>query len=138
MNTTANSNYNPTVSPMVQHIGRTERSPMVQHIGRTESEFTADEARALVKPSVSRKHRYIREERGWGCTDLRTKDAKRRIREKHEVKFYNNRLRKYIANIEKNMQKILETQDPTKEGLYEQFAERKAFYESKFITQSQE
>ena len=126
MNTTANSNYNATVSPMVQHISRRE------------SEFTADEARALLRPSVSRKHRYIREERGWGCTDLRTKDAKRRIREKHEVKFYNNRLRKYIANIEKNMQKILETQDPTKEGLYEQFAERKAFYESKFITQSQE
>ena len=111
---------------------------MVQHIGRKETEFTAEQARALLKPSVSRKHGLLPEERGWGVTDLRTKDTKTRIREKHKVQFFNNKLRKYIANIEKNMQKILETQDPTKEELYGQFAERKAYYESKFITQSQE
>tara|TARA_R110000772_G_scaffold242989_3_gene355701 strand:- start:2865 stop:3245 length:381 start_codon:yes stop_codon:yes gene_type:complete len=112
-------------------------SPLVPHIGRREVEFTANEARAMLTPSVSHKAGRMREEKGWKCTDRRTKDAKTRMRKKHAVKFHNTKVNKYIAKIDEHMQNILESQDPTKEVLYDEFAKRRAMWVSKLLTEVQ-
>lgn len=79
----------------------------------------------------------MREEKGWKCTDRRTKDAKTRMRKKHAVKFHNTKVNKYIAKIDEHMQNILESQDPTKEVLYDEFAKRRAMWVSKLLTEVQ-
>ena len=112
-------------------------SPLVPHIGRREHEFTANEARAMLPPKVSHKAGRMREEKGWKCSDRRTKDIKNRIREKNKVKFHNTKVRKYIAKIDEHMQAILESQDPTKETLYDDFAERREMWLKQLLTEVQ-
>lgn len=112
-------------------------SPLVPHIGRREHEFTANEARAMLPAKVSRKAGRMREEKGWKCTDRRTKDIKNRIREKNKVKFHNTKVNKYIAKIDEHMLAILESQDPTKEALYDDFAERREMWVNQLLTEVQ-
>ena len=112
-------------------------SPLVPHIGRREHEFTANEARAMLPAKVSHKAGRMREEKGWKCTDRRTKDIKNRIREKHAVKFHNTKVKKYIAKIDEHLQAILESQDPTKEALYDEFATRRKMWVSKLLCEVQ-
>ena len=112
-------------------------SPLVPHIGRREHEFTANEARAMLPAKVSHKAGRMREEKGWKCTDRRTKDIKNRIREKHAVKFHNTKVNKYIAKIDEHLQAILESQDPTKEALYDEFATRRKMWVSKLLCEVQ-
>jgi len=112
-------------------------SPLVPHIGRREHEFTANEARAMLPPKVSHKAGRMREEKGWKCSDRRTKDIKNRIREKNKVKFHNTKVNRYIAKIDEHMQKILELQDPTKETLYDEFATRREMWVNQLLTEVQ-
>jgi len=112
-------------------------SPLVPHIGRREHEFTANEARAMLPPSVSHKAGRMREEKGWNCTDRRTKDARTRIRKKNKVKFHNTKVQKYITKIDEHMLAILESQDPTKEALYDEFATRREMWVNQLLTEVQ-
>jgi len=112
-------------------------SPLVPHIGRREHEFTANEARAMLPPKVSHKAGRMREEKGWKCSDRRTKDIKNRIRKKNKVKFHNTKVQKYITKIDEHMQTILESQDPTKEALYDEFATRREMWVNQLLTEVQ-
>jgi hypothetical protein len=109
-------------------------SPLVPHMARREREFTADEARALLPANVTRKTGYLREERGWGCTDQRTKDIKTRMRKKHAILIHNTKVMKYIAKIDEHLQRLLNSQDPAKEALYDEFVIRRELWESRLIS----
>lgn len=59
--------------------------------------------------------------------DQRTKDITERLTKKH----HNRSIDRIVARIDVQMQKLLETQDPAEEELYDKFAERRAMYLSK-------
>ena len=65
--------------------------------------------------------------RNQGVVDQRTKDMEAKLR----LKYHNRRIDAIVARIDVQMQKLLETQDPTKEELYDKFAERREMYLSK-------
>ena len=63
-------------------------------------------------------------EQNANLVDQRTKDATSRLRRK----LHNQRIDEMVARIDVHMQKLLETQDPAKEELYDKFAERREMY----------
>ena len=67
--------------------------------------------------------------RNKNVVDQRTKDAESRLRSK----LHNQRIDEIVARIDVQMQKLLETQDPAKEELYDKFAERREEYLSKRV-----
>ena len=59
-----------------------------------------------------------------GIVDQRTKDITERLTKKQ----HNRSIDRIVARIDVQMQKLLETQDPAEEELYDKFAERREWY----------
>ena len=77
--------------------------------------------------SVDGKDRRDRVGRNQGIIDSRTKSMQGRL----AAKVYQRKVQHCIDHLDALMQKLLETQDPANEDLYEMYAERKALLETR-------
>ena len=77
--------------------------------------------------SVDGKDRRDRVGRNQGIIDVRTKNMQGRL----AAKVYQRKIQRCIEQLDTLMQKLLESQDPENEELYEMYAERKALLEAR-------
>ena len=88
----------------------------------TRSQFTAQDTASVtgLKSSLG----YVRVVRNQGIVDQRTKDITAKLKKKH----HNRKIDQMVERIDVQMQKLLETQDPDNEELYDKFAEKREMY----------